>query len=87
MVMTYEQMVKTQPDFAKPLFEKYDAFDIFGTTFNYFVKIDGVSLTHPRRNWCIENFGLENDEWVFLAGGFWCFKTKEDAIAFKLRWT
>jgi len=86
MVMTFEEMFEGLPDFIKPLFEKHEEFNVFGTTFNYFVKIDGVVLDHPPRKWCNENFGPQEEEWFFLAGGYWCFKTKEDAIAFKLRW-
>ena len=84
--MTYEEMLEAQPDYAKPLFKK-KAFQIFGTTFNYFVKIDGVVFDHPQKNWCNENIGVKEKDWFFLAGGYWCFKTKEDAIAFKLMWT
>ncbi len=83
--MTYEQMLESQPNSLRSLFSGKE-FQIFGTIFNYFVRIDGIVLDHPTRNWCIENFGSENEEWFFLAGGYWCFKTKEDAIAFKLRW-
>lgn len=84
--MNYEEMFETLPDFIKPLFVRNE-FQLFGTTFNYFVRIDGVILDHLPRLWCNENFGKQEEEWFFLAGGYWCFKTKEDAIAFKLRWT
>jgi len=86
MVMNYEEMYGGLPDYVKPLFEK-EEFQIFGTVFHYFVKIYGIPLDHPPRNWCNENFGKQEEEWFFLAGEYWCFKTKEDAIAFKLRWT
>jgi len=83
--MNYEEMFEGLPDFIKPLFAR-EEFQIFGTTFNYFVRIEGVVLDHPPKIWCNENFGPQEEECFFLAGGYWCFKTKEDAVACKLRW-
>lgn len=51
-------------------------------------------LNHPTiRQWCFDNIGKEQEEWFCYFSDFppefaefsnWYFRTKEDAIAFKL---
>jgi len=58
----------------------------------YLKQIPHYKLDKEVENWCEENFGLKHQDWTYIIHGFKdkkiliCFKSKEDVMAFKLRW-
>ena len=83
--MNYDKFYDQLPSFAKKLMDESEGFEEFKSKYNYFILITDSMMNNQRqiKEWCNETLG--NDKWFHLAN-WYCFETKEDLVAFKLRW-